>query len=105
MSDPIQIAQAQRWAMIAAENRAALEEVVRLAGQFPNDCILADLGKRAKSGLAALASHEQQPRLDSAYGSIGTWGQNGHGPKIRNMLSSARFHADRLAARAVKVAA
>lgn len=96
---------AQRWQLIVTEHRASFGEIVRLAAQFPNDGTLGALRCRAEAGLRTLERDAAAP-TPGPYGSIGHWGQNGQGPKIKALLTEARLRAEKLAgARQMAVAA
>jgi len=86
----------QRWTELLASHRATLCEVIDLAAAHGGDFILRELGKQAASCLSALnreALNPYFPEPRHGYGSLGSWGENGHAPRIRQMLDSARFRA------------
>jgi len=86
----------QRWSELLASHRASLSEVIDLAASHGGDFILRELGKQAASCMSALnreALNPYFPEPRHGYGSLGSWGENGHGPRIRQMLDSARFRA------------
>lgn len=96
----------QRLAVLLAEHRATLNEVIRIADRHTqrsgHAIILWELARNARLALSAIAKTEADPHLTGTHGSLGEWGQNGRGPRITGMLRSARFHDRELsAARAV----
>jgi hypothetical protein len=95
ITDPAIIAKQQRWRQIVTEHTASFEEIIRLASRYPRDILLGGLKRKAEAGLAQLRREDASPYISSqphGYGSIGTWGPNGQGPRIRKMLSDARWH-------------
>ncbi|MCP4619965.1 MAG: hypothetical protein GY844_26445 [Bradyrhizobium sp.] len=101
-------AKAQRWALLLTEHRATFAEVVRLSRQFPRDIVLGEYARQARSLSSGIEREARDPQFSSqphGYGSLGKWGQNGHAPRIRHLLTSARARVAALSARTVKVAA
>lgn len=91
------------WALIVVDHSASLTEVIRLADRHPQDGMLQDMRRTAERDLRGLIQESRNPHFpDTAhgYGSIGTWGQNGHAPRIRHLLQSAQFRDQTLSERA-----
>lgn len=81
----------QRWNLLTAELTADLATVLSIAAR--------DAGRLSASLKKAMAA----PNLDGGRGSFndfGTWGQNGHAPRIRYMAQDARARGARLDAAA-----
>jgi hypothetical protein len=77
-----------RWAVMLAEHRASLREILRLAAKHPRDLGLDACRVWAERQLRELLA-------DAAYpSSIGDWGRNGKGPAIASQLHSARTFAE-----------
>lgn len=89
-------ARQQRWQQIVTDHTASFDEIIRLANQYPRDILLGGLKRSAEAGLTQLRREAESPYISSqphGYGSIGAWGPNGQGPRIRHMLQSARYYA------------
>ena len=95
----------QRWTLLTAELTADLATVLSIAARHPGDVILRELARDAGRFSASLKKAMQAPDLDGGRGArndFGTWGQNGHAPRIRYMAQDARKRGARLDA-AVRV--
>lgn len=83
-------------AMLAG-HRAACEEVIRLADasdELPGARLLGGLRLRARGCILAIERTLDDPQISgSTHTDLGRWGPNGQGPRIDDMLRSARFHA------------
>lgn len=97
-------AKLQRWQLLLAEHRAALEEIIRLAAQHPSSGALDACRVWADRTLRQLNAEARDPRIDGRpFGSLGAWGQNGKGPAIRSQLHSARTFVEMARRDAAKV--
>lgn len=93
----------QRWNLLTAELTADLATVLSIAARHPGDVILRELARDAGRLSASLKKAMAAPNLDGGRGSFndfGTWGQNGHAPRIRYMAQDARARGARLDAAA-----
>lgn len=89
----------QRWNLLTAELTADLATVLSIAARHPGDVILKQMASDAGRLSASLKKAMQAPDLDGGVGSynhFGTWGQNGHAPRIRYMAQDARKRGARL---------
>lgn len=53
--------------------------------------ILDSLDTEARTILARIAQHERSP-LDGPFGTLGTFGENGAAPAIRNLIRQSEIH-------------
>jgi hypothetical protein len=109
----------ERWEALVESHRAVFAEVIAIAEAHPyraSDPVairaacstISQLAEQARRLSIALDREAADPQFASrphGFGSLGTWGDNGHGPRIAKLLSSARFHAERLAEAATRRAA
>lgn len=90
------------WALLLVDHKASLGEVIRLANKHPLDGMLSDMRRIAERDLRDLLLEARNPHFSAmphGYGSLGTWGQNGHAPRIRHLLRSAQFRDQTLCER------
>jgi hypothetical protein len=79
-------------AALFTSHRAKLNEVIATrSSDRIRAGILVDLAKQARRLLASIA-HDERNSVDGPFSTAGKWGPNGCGPKVDDLLSSARFH-------------
>lgn len=80
---------------LLAEQRLALETLLELNAKAvvdkPGRSILNGLDKLAHRYLAKIRA-EQRRVMDGPYGTLGSFGENGLAPRIRNLVRDAEFH-------------
>lgn len=90
-----------RLIALLAEHRAACDEVVRLDHEAPDNAIssliLRQKAKEARKCIRAIDATLDNPMISrGAFDDLGTWGSNGNGPRVAELLRSARWHAEQI---------
>lgn len=84
----------RQWSYLVEAHRAALERVLSLAEQHPDNIGLRMSSESATLWLGMLTDEAAHPSLGAGpFGSLGRWGQNGFGPAIADMVRGAEWHA------------